>query len=225
MRLSGVSQTIREGGQFDTTYGNCSTDGNVARGQVAIKTTTHLNKIQNSDRLSFQRVVAAPASSLPLLAPLPAVAHVTYLFSSDAPAVRPEIVSVREVIWGVGEASEGGKQSKRVAARMQGDSTFPEHLSRWMGILGSGATYPVVVINRVQSLGTSRDPSPSQIHGTSSRGSRGDGSQFSRESTFYLYFVKVESGFSRNSSVSGWSPTETSELESKTSRGITTLKM
>jgi|ETNmetMinimDraft_15_1059895.scaffolds.fasta_scaffold26681_2 hypothetical protein len=78
-------------------------------------------------------------------------------------------------------------------------------------------------INWVQYLGP-RDPSPSQIHGTSSRFSW-RWVQFSRESTFYLYFVKVESGFSRNSSVSGWSPTETSELESKTSRGITTLKM
>ncbi len=78
-------------------------------------------------------------------------------------------------------------------------------------------------INWVQYLGP-RDPSPSQIHGTSSRFSW-RWVQFSRESTFYLYFVKVESEFSRNSSVSGWSPTETSELESKTSRGITTLKM
>ncbi len=55
-----------------------------------------------------------------------------------------------------------------------------------------------------------RDPSPSQIHGTSSRFSW-TSRRFSRESTFYLYFVKVESGFSRNSPVSGRSPTETYE--------------
>jgi len=57
--------------------------------------------------------VAAPASTLPLLAPPPAFAHFTYLFSLDALAVRLEIVLVREVIWKVGEVSEGRKQSKR----------------------------------------------------------------------------------------------------------------
>ena len=56
---------------------------------------------------------------------------------------------------------------------------------RFLGLSWETSTFKNYHPDDSERSGSVRDPSPSQIHGT-----------FSRESTFHLYFVKVESGFS-----------------------------